>query len=113
MLKKISESFLSNEIRIESEIKDSEFIIKFTTNFNDPGISIYEVYTEDSKYIFKFDIKCPSLNNAMIARLDYIKNIAEFKLDSKTRDRVVKINEDNKCHVSIYYKLKILDKTEY
>ena len=109
MLKKISESFLSNEIRIESEIKDSEFIIKFTTNFNNPKISSHEVYTEDNKYIFKFVIKCPSLNDAVIAKLDYIKNITEFKLDSKIRDRVVKINEDNKCHVSVYFKLKILD----
>lgn len=111
-LKKISESFLSNSIEIKSEVKNNEFIIKFTTNFKDPKIVSHQVYTEDNKYIFKIDVKFPSLNDAIIAQLDHIKNITEFKLDKDMRDRVVKENENNKCHVSIYYKLRILNKIE-
>ena len=112
LLKELSKNYENlYDIKVNTSIDDTYFLIKFTTNFNQPKLIISNAYLEGEFYIFKVQVNKPIENsNPIVFTLK--KKIEEFKLKSYKRNKVQKEDIGNKCNVTIYFELEKIDFTE-
>lgn len=109
LLKTISELFKENNdllIEFNTEIKNNYFIIKFTTKCKDPKINIKVEIIEENYYFF-IKIKNNSINIEN-EKIHIEKMSSNFILEKTSIDKSDKSICDERCNVSIYYKLKII-----
>ena len=108
LLKIISDLFKEKDdlvIEFKTEIDNNYFIIKFTTNCKEPKISL-GVDLIEGNYNFIIKIKNESKNiEKEIIHTE--KKTTNFILEKHSKDRVDKNFDNEKCYVSIYFKLKI------
>ena len=90
-------------IKVNTSIDDTYFLIKFTTNFNQPKLLISYVYFEREFYIFKVQVNKPIENSNPIVFT--LKKKLKFKLKSYKRNKVQKEDIGNKCNVTICFEL--------
>ena len=111
LLKKISELFEDKDlIELNTEIINNEFIIKFITPFKNPKIKS-SVEAVGDFYIFIIIIK--KENNEDEKTITHKETITPgFILEKLIRDRSEKNNINEKCEVSIYFKLKNIEYAE-
>ena len=112
LLKELSKKYENiDDIKVNTSINDTHFLINFTTNFNQPKLKISDAYIEGEFYVFKVEVIKPIENsNPIIFSLK--KKIEEFKLKKYRRDKVQKDDIESKCNVTIYFELEKIDFTE-
>jgi hypothetical protein len=112
LLKELSKKYENiDDIKVNTSINDTDFLINFTTNFNQPKLKISDAYIEGEFYVFKVEVIKPIENsNPIIFSLK--KKIEEFKLKKYKRDKVQKDDIGSKCNVTIYFELEKIDFTE-
>lgn len=112
LLKELSRKYENpDDIKVNTCINDTHFLINFITNFNQPKLKISNAYSEGEFYIFKFEVYKP-IENSIPIPFSIKKKIEEFKLKTYKRDHVEKNDIGNKCNVTIYFELEKIDYTE-
>ena len=112
LLKELSKKYENiDDIKVNTSISDTHFLINFTTNFNQPKLKISKAYIEGEFYVFKVEIMKPiEKSNPIIFSIK--RKIEEFKLKKYERDKVEKNDIGTKCKVTIYFELEKIDFTE-
>ena len=112
LLKELSKKYENiDDIKVNTSISDTHFLINFTTNFNQPKLKISKAYIEGEFYVFKVEIIKPIEKSNPIIFSIKRKN-EEFKLKKYKRDKVEKNDIGTKCKVTIYFELEKIDFTE-
>lgn len=109
LLKIIYELFQKDYIEFTTEISNNKFIIKFSTDFVDPKIRVYEVKKDEEFYFFQIEIK---KEEEIKKTINHKEKITKFELKDYLRERVEKNNNNGQCDILVYFKLKELDYTE-
>lgn len=117
-IEEIEEKKEIQENKSKCEIKEliinDNFILKFTTNVENPKVGVYPVALFNKEYyIFKFEIKDPSLENENSSKLIYTKKLEDITLAEVEPYNVDKKVQNGKCNVSIFYKIGKQDFKEY
>lgn len=95
-----------SKYEIKELIINDDFILKFTTKFENPDINPDEVDLFGKYYIFRFEIKDPSLENENSSNLVYYKKLEDIKLAEVNPYNIDKKDQNGKCNVSIFYKIR-------
>ena len=110
LLKIISELFKEKDdllIEFKTEIQNNYFIIIFTTKCKEPKISLHVDLTEGN---YQFIIKIKNDFKKIEKEIIHIEKMtSNFTLEKLSKDKVDKICDNEKCNVSIYFKLKIIE----
>ena len=110
LLKIISELFKEKDdllIEFKTEIQNNYFIIIFTTKCKEPKISLYVDLIEGN---YQFIIKIKNDFKKIEKEIIHIEKMtSNFTLEKLSKDKVDKICDNEKCNVSIYFKLKIIE----
>ena len=110
LLKIISELFKEKDdllIEFKTEIQNNYFIIIFTTKCKEPKISLCVDLIEGN---YRFIIKIKNDFKKIEKEIIHIEKMtSNFTLEKHSKDKVDKICDNEKCNVSIYFKLKIIE----